>query len=305
MEIALQPCGFLSAYMGSTLPYPDVDFYFRNLDGQGQWLRSMDLVGKTVVNEVELLSSTAVQGIIIQKFSYALTCDDVLFYQGTATFGYFTAQALAKQVGLDGGCPSVPWYQRASIKASAVLDLPREGEPLRKGQLDLISKVRIVENGGHHNQGYIYATVPITPQDWFFDSHFYQDPVMPGSLGVEAVMQAMKIYARHQGLDRPFVAPVFDQVPEHEIMWAYRGQVTPDDAAAVVAEAAVVAAEIHLDVHIRHVEVIADDGSNHNGGQTRPEVVITGDANVWNGALRIYRINQVALRIVEGAENNG
>ncbi|MCZ6632966.1 MAG: PfaB family protein, partial [bacterium] len=33
MEIALQPCGFLSAYLGSTLPYPEVDFYFRNLDG--------------------------------------------------------------------------------------------------------------------------------------------------------------------------------------------------------------------------------------------------------------------------------
>ncbi len=301
MEIALQPCGFLSAYMGSTLPYPNVDFYFRNLDGQGKLLRSVDLRGsvasaaKTIVNEVELLSSTAIQGIIIQKFSFALTCDDVLFYRGTATFGYFTAQALAKQVGLDGGRPSTPWYQSASVAVSDVVDLPRNGEPLRRGQLDLISEAHIVENGGQYDQGYVYAKVPITPQDWFFDCHFYQDPVMPGSLGVEAVMQAMKVYAQHQSLAQPFTDPVFNQVPEHEIAWAYRGQVTPDDAAAVVA------AGIHLEVHIRRVEVISDNGANHNGGQVKPQVIIIGDASVWKGDLRIYQIDRVALRVVESA----
>ena len=41
MEIGLQPCGFLSAHLGSTLPYPDENFYFRNLDGNGKYLREI------------------------------------------------------------------------------------------------------------------------------------------------------------------------------------------------------------------------------------------------------------------------
>ena len=30
MEIALQPCGLLGAYLGSTLKFPDKNLYFRN-----------------------------------------------------------------------------------------------------------------------------------------------------------------------------------------------------------------------------------------------------------------------------------
>ena len=37
MEIALQPCGLLGAYLGSTLQFPDQNLYFRNLDGDGEF----------------------------------------------------------------------------------------------------------------------------------------------------------------------------------------------------------------------------------------------------------------------------
>ncbi len=48
MEIALQPCGFLSAFLGSTLATASVDYYFRNLDGRGQFLVDCDVRGKTI-----------------------------------------------------------------------------------------------------------------------------------------------------------------------------------------------------------------------------------------------------------------
>src|SRR5439155_15227245 len=86
MELALQPCGFLSAYLGSTLPYPDEDFHFRNLDGNGRLLRSVDLRGKTIVNRVRLLASTAIQGVILQSYDFQLECDGEPFFQGDAAF---------------------------------------------------------------------------------------------------------------------------------------------------------------------------------------------------------------------------
>src|SRR5690606_10569352 len=111
MEMALQPCGFLSAYMGPTLAFPDIDFYFRNLDGQGKLLREVDLRGRTLVNRVELLSSTVLQGIIIQKYSFDMQVDGESFYTGVSTFGYFTLQAFASQAGLDRGSPPAKWHE--------------------------------------------------------------------------------------------------------------------------------------------------------------------------------------------------
>ncbi len=35
----------------------------------------------------------------------------------------------------------------------------------------------------------------VNPADWFFQAHFYQDPVWPGSLGLEAMLQLMKVEA--------------------------------------------------------------------------------------------------------------
>ena len=48
MEIALQPCGFLSAYMGTSLLFPEVDYYYRNLDGSARMLSDASVRGETV-----------------------------------------------------------------------------------------------------------------------------------------------------------------------------------------------------------------------------------------------------------------
>ena len=121
MEIGLQPCGFLSAHLGSTLPYPEENFYFRNLDGNGKFLHDANLCGKTVTNRVKLLSSTAIQGIIIQKFSYELSYDGQPFYVGEAVFGYFQPEALINQVGLDRGNSPAPLVY--SLSSPIKLDL--------------------------------------------------------------------------------------------------------------------------------------------------------------------------------------
>jgi 3-hydroxyacyl-[acyl-carrier protein] dehydratase / trans-2-decenoyl-[acyl-carrier protein] isomerase len=49
-------------------------------------------------------------------------------------------------------------------------------------------------DGGKHGLGYIEAEFDIDPSLWFFDCHFLGDPVMPGSLGVDALWQLVGFY---------------------------------------------------------------------------------------------------------------
>jgi PfaB family protein len=291
MEMGMQPCGFLSAYLGSTLPYPEQDFYFRNLDGRGRLLRAPDLRGRTVVSRVWLREATSMPGIIVQTFDFALACEPGgAFYEGAATFGYFTARALRAQRGLDGGRRSAPWLERAGpgIAAQTV----RAASPPR-GRLGAPEVVRAVEGGGRHEGGYLYAEVPVAPDAWFFDCHFYQDPVMPGSLGVEAVLRAMARYGRSKKISLPKTesfpreklqvwevlisgttyagqASPPRPAPGHETTWTYRGQVTPANR------------RLRLEVHLEPEEA-TEAG------------VLVGDASVWNGDLRIYEVRHAAI----------
>ncbi len=52
----------------------------------------------------------------------------------------------------------------------------------------------INDHGGPHGKGYIEAEFDINPGLWFFDCHFKNDPVMPGSLGLDAMWQLVGFY---------------------------------------------------------------------------------------------------------------
>lgn len=279
MEMALQPCGFLSAYLESSLLVPDADFHFRNLDGRGTVLADMDLRGRCVQDEVQLVSSTQGQGAIIQAFTYRLSCEGVPFYEGWASFGYFTAGALSRQIGLDKGARVEPWMASSYAKGQpgmVAASIDSCDVDLRvPHRLRLVEDIVMAPEGGRYGAGYLHARVPVSPSDWFFQAHFYQDPVMPGSLGIEAacqaVFQALSAYARcvyphwRQGRLR--------QVPAQTVVWKYRGQVTQSDR------------DLTLEVHVSQVRV------DENG------VTFVGDASVWLGDVRIYAVEGLALRL--------
>jgi len=294
MEIALQPCGFLSAYLGSLLLFPGADLYFRNLDGYGCLEQPQpDLRGETVVTRARLRSSTFIQDIIIQKYTFEVQHQGVTLYAGEAVFGYFTPEALYNQIGLDASKTSQPWYarqgQHARLQTFDLRDpstrqhfLPsaqRPHEGLAHGQLDLLDEVSIIEDGGEHGQGYIYARRRVDPEAWFFACHFFQDPVMPGSLGVEGMLQAMQLYALRRGLTRQFASPHFEHLPGQTVSWRYRGQIVRE------------VPEWSLEVQLSRVEVRPD------------EVVLMGDASLWRGDLRIYEVRGLALRVAETVED--
>ena len=231
MEVALQPCGFLSAYMGTIMKRPHIDLYFRNLDGKGVIIKEIDLRGKIITNRSRLLSTTIFNDTILQTFEFELLCEDETIYRGTTGFGYFTAHALANQVGLDQGQERRPWYEEADLAGLATdhikwpLHVAPPGKPYYKlahKQLNFLDEALIIANGGQHQQGYIYASKTIDPTDWFYPCHFHGDPVMPGSMGVEAILQAMQLFALHQNLAGHLQSPRFTQVNHHQITWKCR-----------------------------------------------------------------------------------
>ena len=91
--------------------------------------------------------------------------------------------------------------------------------------------------GGPSGSGFIRGTKRVNPEEWFFEAHFYQDPVCPGSLGIESFLQLLKVVAAKRwdlGADAVFQCNAL----EHAQEWIYRGQVIPEDDEVTV-EAAV------------------------------------------------------------------
>lgn len=288
MEIALQPSGFLSAHHGPTLKSPDIDFYFRNLDGYGTLLIDKDMRGRTITNYVKLLGSTGMQGIIIEKFSYEMYDGDEKFYEGEATFGYFTKEALDSQAGLDAGKLAPLWLDTVDLSQYEVINIDPKSEVgegylrLANGQLGFTNEIKVVPNGGKHGEGYAYANTIIDPDAWFFKNHFYQDPVMPGSIGVETIMQALQAYVITTGLADDFENPHFAQTDGmasgtegHKISWRYRGQILSTSEKS------------HVEANIKRVE--------RRGNQ----ITLYADASLWRDKLRVYEINDVALTVTE------
>lgn len=59
----------------------------------------------------------------------------------------------------------------------------------------LFDRITVInKDGGEHGLGYIEAEFDIDPSRWFFDCHFLGDPVMPGSLGLDALWQLVGFY---------------------------------------------------------------------------------------------------------------
>jgi PfaB family protein len=279
MEAALQPCGFLSAYQGTIQHQPDLDFYFRNLDGRAVLDAQPDLPGRTIHNRVQLLSSSALGSTIIQKYAFELSLDGRVFYHGESSFGYFTPGMLRSQAGLDGGQPRRPWQRENPGAGSWLNSLPADspGHPTRP-TLPRPDRLWAAPDGGPHGQGYLYLTFQPDPRDWYFRAHFYQDPVMPGSLGVQLMIEAVRQGAAALGLEGP---AGWRTAPGYDASWTYRGQVTPDSSG--------------LEAEIQ-VKQIQREGSR---------IVLTADVSLWNGGTRIYQVTGLTLERSEPNPQEG
>jgi 3-hydroxymyristoyl/3-hydroxydecanoyl-(acyl carrier protein) dehydratase len=230
LEVALQPCGWLAAYCGSALT-SEVDLSFRNLGGKGTQFRPVGPDTGTLTTTVKMTSVSTSGGMIIQHFSLKVDSTVGPVYEGTTYFGFFTKAALSNQVGMLGA--KVPLPLAESSESAYHGDLPAES-PFPERMLRMVDRIEsFLATGGRKELGLCIGTIRVDPDFWFFKAHFFQDPVWPGSLGLESFLQLLKFVAWKRWGNPPAAGwqTVTTNAP-HE--WTYRGQVLPTDREVTV-----------------------------------------------------------------------
>ena len=230
LEVALQPCGWLAAYVGSALTSP-TDLSFRNLGGTAVQHRPVTPSSGILTATATLKKAATSGGMIIQEFDFTVADPEGVLYEGETMFGFFSREALANQVGIR----DAKLYQPTESEAERSRSLPYpETAPFPEKQLRMIDRVELfVPDGGPAGLGFIRGIKEVDPSEWFFAAHFYEDPVTPGSLGLESFLQLLKFAAverwgRHEGA---FFAAV---ALERTHRWLYRGQIAPANSCVTV-----------------------------------------------------------------------
>jgi 3-hydroxymyristoyl/3-hydroxydecanoyl-(acyl carrier protein) dehydratase len=228
LEIALQPCGWLAAFVGSALQSKE-DVCFRNLGGEATQ-RAEVHAGDLLTTRVKLTAVSHSLGMIIQHYSLEMLSDRAgTVYEGTTYFGFFSENALADQVGItEAGLNSSPSCPSPDLGA-----MPQHA-PFPDAQMRMVDKIESYDpQGGAHGLGFIRGHIDVDKDAWFFKAHFYQDPVWPGSLGLEAFLQLVKTIAV-QRWDLGQSARFATMPLGHAHKWTYRGQVLPTDKRVTV-----------------------------------------------------------------------
>ncbi|OIJ97377.1 hypothetical protein BIV23_31275 [Streptomyces monashensis] len=274
METALQAAGLFSGMLGVAGEYPDRHLSCRNLDGRARLLRHVDTPGTTVEQHITLRSHSALPGGFLHRYDFQLRAGGEPFYVGEAVHGFFTPELLAEQQGLDGGTYRPPWLERHPPAPADILrfDLRRAPQPGR-GRLALLEDVTLVPGGGDHGAGYVLCDKPVRRDDWFFHHHFFQDPVMPGSAGVQMLYQAVHAYALHTGLLDHLVRPRLYIALGEELHWSYRGQILREHR------------RVRGEAHIHQVR------------REDRQVLLRADGSVWRDDLRIYQVDNIVADI--------
>jgi len=221
LETALQPCGWLAAYCGSALTSEE-PLHFRNLGGKAIQHRAVTPSSGLLRTEVSLTSFSASAGMLIQHFSLSISDAAGSVYTGTTYFGFFPRPALANQLGIRDQVPAgFPVPDVAGFVEHSIPTHPR----LPDQRFRMVDQIDAIDRrGGPHQLGVIRGSIAVDPQAWFFQAHFHQDPVWPGSLGLESLLQLLEVFAIDRWeLDETVELQAVALSIPHE--WTYRGQV--------------------------------------------------------------------------------
>lgn len=233
----------LASYLGVDLHHRGERAY-RLLGCELTYHGPLPTVGETLHYDIKI-DGFAQQGEVrLFFFHYDCTVDGQLRLSvrgGQA--GFFTEQELESSSGVlwspeSTGPVVAPMHSRPrseavpsqltraqlEANASARARSPR----LPQGKLLLLDRVTVIDaDGGPWGRGYLRAEVDISPSDWFFEGHFYNDPCMPGTLMFEASLQTMQVYLTAMGMTVDAEQAHFMPVTQLTYTMRCRGQITP------------------------------------------------------------------------------
>ena len=225
LEAALQPCGFFAAYLGAALTSGGA-LHFRNLGGVATQHRAVLRDAGTLTTRVEATEISRSGGMIITRFKLVVSDAQGPVYDATTYFGYFSPEALAQQIGLGAVERHGP-----DTEPSGAFPYPTEA-PFPDDTFRMIEQIDVLQQeGGSHGLGFVRGSSEVDAGAWFFKAHFMNDPVWPGSLGLESFLQLLKVFAAER-----WGAGTEVQTPElgREHRWSYRGQVIPEHGRVTV-----------------------------------------------------------------------
>ena len=266
-EIILQPCGWLASHCGFALEGGD---RFRNLEGDGKIHRMIGPEDGTICVGTTLTSFSKVGPMTLVAFNVIArlkTGEPVMELE--TKFGFFPAAALVRQAGLP-----------ITEKDRSYLALPSSGADLSPTDLRLASgQLRMLDSadyfdpvGGSTGLGLIRGRQAVDPSAWYFKAHFFNDPVQPGSLGLDALEQLLM---RAVLLKVP-AAKLKGMVAEtpaigERVKWSYRGQVMPEKR------------EVTTVIELLSLEI------------TPTRVLAVARGSLWCDGLRIYEANPLSI----------
>lgn len=282
MEIALQPCGWLSTFTMRDNT-AGKDLVFRNLDGNAiQYKDILPAKGQTIATSVKLTSASIMENVIIVKFDVECSIDDVSVFSMDTVFGFFSTEAMVDQKGLtitddELRVHKLPPNINIELKEFPSRYFSQSTARLPDSKLLMLDRITAYwPEGGSAGLGHMCAEKDVRVEEWFFKSHFFQDPVQPGSLGIEAIIQLMQFYMLHTEMHREMKNPRFEPIILNEkTTWIYRGQVTPDKTL------------VRVDIDI------LEQGKDELG------VYIIVSSNYWVDGLKIYSAPRIGMRLID------
>lgn len=147
------------------------------------------------------------------------------------------------------------------------------------GKLRMIDRVTgFWPDAGEARLGRIRTAQEIHLDSWYFKAHFFEDPVQPGSLGLEALIQTARALAEMKGWLDGIENPVWEHpVVGTPISWRYRGQVVPTKK------------EVVTEVEAQAVDIVEGES-----------MTLTVYGTQWADGLRIYEMPSFAVRVRSG-----
>ena len=285
LETLLQPCGWLATF--TLLGRLPVNGRFRNLDGEMHLVSDVLAEDGPVVTHIKLDTLSMAGDTTIYRFQFDCRQGERAICRGKTDFGIFSVESLQTQAGLP---ESRVMSNILQAKSDCFVELSTRPAAYFGGSAALPDTPLLMldhitgfwPDGGSRRLGAIRTFKSVKPEEWFFKAHFFQDPVQPGSLGIEAMMQAVQFYMLHKGMHSGMRRPVFHLGgDEQPIVWRYRGQVTP----------------VRQRIEIT-VDIVECNPSEH-------EIRVCADASLWVDGLRIYHASGLRLVLREGDYDDG
>jgi 3-hydroxymyristoyl/3-hydroxydecanoyl-(acyl carrier protein) dehydratase len=284
VEALLQPCGWFASYL-NFFADTEGDVAFRNLDGEDCILHKPvppDIGTLTLTTKLTRFAKAAGTSIVF----FEVTCEDEDGPVMTLTtdFGFFSPKVLEDQRGLSTTDEMRARRDEASpTPAMSLVDGGGELAHLpgmESGRMRMLDEVTgFWPDAGDARLGRIRTFQKIHNDSWYFKAHFYEDPVQPGSLGLEALVQSARALMHLKGWLDGIENPVWEHpIVGFPLAWRYRGQVVPLNDRVVT------------EVEALEVEVV--DGES---------VTLTVYGTQWVDGLRIYEVPSFAIRVRAGA----